>query len=91
MHYFKYIITSINNTNKSNIIKNITEHVRKNKVQIVEVDIKWGGQLFIYTNRMHLESEWRGASLDRNYHTLEAALHDGIAFAKGSCPRKENK
>lgn len=91
MYYFKYIITSINNSNKSNIIKNIVEHARKNKVQIIEVDIKRGGQFFIYIDRMYLECEWRGAYLRRDYYILEAALYDGIAFSKGGCPRKENK
>lgn len=89
MHFFKYLITSINEENKGRIVQHIADHVRIHNVREVLVDIRYGGQVRIYTDRMEMSTEWRGAWLDNQYFTLEAALHDGIEFCKGYCPKSE--
>ena len=89
MHFFHYLVTAINEDNKGTIVKHIADHIRKNNVREVLVDIRYGGQVRLYTDRMELSTEWRGVWLERQYYTIEAALHDGIEFAKGCCPKHD--
>ena len=89
MNFYTYIITSINEDNKGERVENIARHARKNNIRELVVDLHHGGGVHIYVDHMMLNTEWRGARLDRQYYTLEAALHDGIEFARGYCPEEE--
>ena len=89
MNFHTYIITSINEDNKGERIDIIARHVRKNNIRELLVDLRQGGCVRIYVDHMVLNTEWRGARLDRQYYTLEAALHDGIEFARGHCPEHD--
>ena len=78
--YFTGVITEDNYVGKAN---SIAHHFSENGYNLAIVDITNGGTLYIQKNgaTFSMSTEWRGKELERTYHSLEAALLDGMTFS----------
>ena len=91
MKHFTYLITHLNENNIGETVKHIAGHARENAVYMIEVDIEHGGRVLINTDWMEMTAQWRCTEFSREYFTLEAALHDGVEFARGECPEQDGE
>nr|DAU75557.1 MAG TPA: hypothetical protein [Caudoviricetes sp.] len=87
MSFFNFLVTNIPHRVDS-IIRTITDITKADGYTEIKITIHNGGEFTIFTDRNEVLGHWRGEWLHRSYLTLEAALHDGLHFFRGSCPRK---
>ena len=78
--YFTGVITEDDYVHKASLI---AHHFIENGYNLAIVDITNGGTLYIQKNGItfSMSTEWRGKKLEGNYHSLEAAILDGLAFS----------
>ena len=87
MSFFNFLVTNIPHR-VDNIIRTIADITKTDGYTEIKITIHKGGEFTIFTDRNEVLGQWRGEWLHRSYFTLEAALHDGLHFFRGSCPRK---
>ena len=83
MKHFTYLTGVITEDNFAAKASYIAHHFNAGGYNLAIVDIKNGGTVYIQKNAItfSMSTEWRGKQLERDYHSLEAALFDGMAFS----------
>ena len=87
MSFFNFLVSNIPHR-VDNIIRTIADITKADGYTEIKITIHKGGEFTIFTDRNEVLGQWRGEWLHRSYLTLEAALHDGLHFFRGSCPCK---
>ena len=83
MLHFTYLTNLLTRTNIRNKAFKIAQHFTEGGYRHANVVIKNGGELYFQRdgNLCKLEAYWNGATLERHYFSIEAALLDGLNFA----------
>lgn len=87
MSFYNFLVTNIPHR-VDNIIRTIADITKADGYTEIKVTIHNGGEFTIFTDRNEVLGSWCGEWMHRSYRTLEAALHDGFDFFRGSCPKK---
>lgn len=88
MTFYNFLVSHIPAHAVDDIVRIIADDTKADGYDEIKITIHKGGEFTIFTDVNEVLGSWRGEWLHRSYLTLEAALHDGLHFFKGSCPKK---
>ena len=89
MSFYNFLVSHVPARAVDDIVRIIADDTKASGYDEIKITIHKGGEFTIFTDVNEVLGNWRGEWLHRSYRTLEAALHDGFDFFRGSCPRKQ--
>ena len=87
MAFYNFLVSHIPVRSIDEIVRTIADITKADGYDEIKITIHKGGEFTVFTDVNEFLGSWRGEWLHRSYRTLEAALHDGFDFFKGSCPK----